>query len=116
MKNGHNFKHHAFGIVNYFVHRICNSLISAVNLFGDSEEGRRRLYQTADVVLLLLNNEMADTSGVCYLSIHEPEGSQNEYRLVVLPSPYSKTVILVLKEFTLATSVKPKIVNQYIVI
>ena len=77
----------------YFNRGISNSLISVVNLFGDSEEGRRRLYQTSDVVLLLLNNEMEDSSGVCYSHLHAPEGSQKEYRFAVFVAPYSKIAL-----------------------
>ena len=65
-------------------------LYSVKTLFGDSEEGRLRLYQTADVVLLLLNNGMNDASGVCNSYLHEPEGTQKEYRFAVFVAAYSK--------------------------
>ena len=58
-------------------------------VFGDSEEGRLRLYQTADVVLLLLNNQMSDAAGVCFSSLHAPEGSQKEYRFAVFVASHS---------------------------
>ena len=72
--------------------------ISARIRFGDSEEGRLRLYQTSDIVLLLLNNEMTDSSGSCYSS--SDEAGRKEDRFAVFVSPYGKTVILVLKELT----------------
>ena len=59
-------------------------------VFGDSAEGRERLYQTADVVLLLLNNGMNDASGVCNSHLHAPEGDQKEYRFAVFVAAYSK--------------------------
>ena len=63
---------------------------SVKTLFGDSEEGRLRLYQTADVVLFLLNNGMNDASGVCNSYLHEPEGTQKEYRFAVFVAAYSE--------------------------
>ena len=60
------------------------------NVFGDSEEGRLRLYQTADDVLLLINNGMEDASGMSFSALHEPEGSQKEYRFAVFVGGYSK--------------------------
>ena len=65
-----------------------------MNLFGDSEDGRLRLYQTADVVILLLNNGMTDASGVCNSYLHAPEGSQKEYRFTVFVAAHSKEVFL----------------------
>ena len=59
-------------------------------VFGDSQEGRTRLYQSADVVLLLLNNKMKDAAGMCFSALHEPEGTQKEYRFAVLVASYSK--------------------------
>jgi hypothetical protein len=58
-------------------------------VFGDSEEGRTRLYQSADVILLLLNNGMNDASGVCFSYLNEPEGTQKEYRFAVFVASYS---------------------------
>ena len=66
------------------------SLYSVKTLFGDSEEGRLRLYQTADVVLFLLNNKMKDTYGICTSHLHEPEGTQKEYRFAVLQASYGE--------------------------
>ena len=68
----------------------CLLLFSVKTLFGDSEEGRLRLYQTADVVILLLNNKMKDTYGICTSHLHEPEGTQKEYRFAVLKASYSE--------------------------
>merc|ERR1711936_1293489 len=62
---------------------------SVKNVFGDSEEGRLRLYQTADVVLLLINNGMEDASGMSFSALHEPEGSQKEYRFAVFVGGYN---------------------------
>ena len=59
-------------------------------VFGDSEEGRTRLYQSADVVLLLLNNGMSDAAGVCNSYLHASEGTQKEYRFAVFVASYSK--------------------------
>ena len=57
--------------------------------FGDSKEGRTKLYQTADVVLILLNHGMTDASGKCtYLP--DPENKQKEYRFVLFVASYSK--------------------------
>ena len=70
-------------------------VISVKTVFGDSEEGRLRLYQTADVVLLLLNNGMKDASGMCTSSLHEPEGTQKEYRFAVFVASYSKTLFYI---------------------
>ena len=75
---------------------INNNLICLMDLksvkvaFGDSEAGRTRLYQTADVVLLLLNNGMKDAYGVCNSNLHAPEGTQKEYRFAVFAASYCK--------------------------
>ena len=59
-------------------------------VFGDSEAGRTRLYQSADVILLLLNNGMKGAAGVCNGYLHEPEGTQKEYRAAVFVASYCK--------------------------
>ena len=61
-------------------------------VFGDSEEGRTRLYQSADVVLLLLNNGMKDAAGICTDGLHAPEGTQKSYRFATFVASYSKCV------------------------
>ena len=63
---------------------------SVRTVFGDSEEGRTRLYQSADVVLLLLNNGMKGAAGVCTNWLHAPEGTQKSYRFATFVASYSK--------------------------
>ena len=75
-----------------FLFYVCHFeyFISVKTAFGDSEAGRTRLYQSADVVLLLLNNGMSDASGVCNSYLHAPEGTQKEYRFAVFVASYCK--------------------------
>ena len=63
---------------------------SVRTVFGDSEEGRTRLYQSADVVLLLLNNGMKGAAGVCTNWLRAPEGTQKSYRFATFVASYSK--------------------------
>ena len=58
-------------------------------VFSDSEAGRRRLYQTADIVLLLLNQGMSNTVGEQTSHLHRQEGSQ-KYQMAVFPSSWCK--------------------------
>ena len=68
---------------------IISSIPSVIAKFGDSVAGRTKLYQTADVVLLLLNHGMTDASGKCtYLP--DPEDKQKEYRFALFSASYSK--------------------------
>ena len=71
---------------------------SVKTIFGDSEEGRLRLYQTADVVILLLNNGMTDASGVCNRWLLSPEGTQKEFRFAVFVAAPSKQLFAIIKE------------------
>ena len=88
-----------------------------MNIFGDSADGRLRLYQTADVVLLLINNEMTDAAGVCLSSLHEPEGLQKEYPFGVFVATYSKILLLHFKiNYEKLASSQPKIVALVIVV
>ena len=57
-------------------------IFSMRTVFGDSEAGRRRLYQTADIVLLLLNQGMSNTVGEQTSHLHRQEGSQ-KYQMAV---------------------------------
>ena len=63
---------------------------SVRTVFGDSEEGRTKLYQSADVVLLLLNNGMKGAAGVCTTWLHAPEGTQKSYRFATFVASYSE--------------------------
>ena len=68
-----------------------NAFFNSVRtVFGDSEEGRTRLYQSADVVLLLLNNGMKGAAGVCTTWLHAPEGTQKSYRFATFVASYSE--------------------------
>ena len=94
-----------------------------MNIFGDSDEGRLRLYQTADAVLLLLNNEMTDASGACLSSLHKSEGSQKEFRFVTFVASYCKILLLSFKIkkyfyilILLESNIKLKLVALFIVV
>ena len=67
--------------------------LSVRTVFGDTEEGRLRLYQTADVVLLLLNHGMKGAAGICFSSLNAPEGSQKKYPFATFVASYSKIII-----------------------
>ena len=68
---------------------------SMQTVFGDSEDGKRRLYQTADVVLLLINYGMKGepsgiTWGVCQRWFRAPGDSQRTSRIAILTGSYGK--------------------------
>ena len=63
---------------------------SVRTVFGDTAAGRLRLYQTADVVLLLLNHGMKGAAGTCFSSLNDPEGSQKKYPFATFVASYSK--------------------------
>ena len=71
----------------------CVILFSLLETFGDSEEGRLRLYQTADVVILYTNGPMATTWGVCGQYVHAPDDTQASYRAIIMAASYCKAFI-----------------------
>ena len=76
---------------------------SVKSLFGDGEAGRTRLFQTADVAVLLLNYAMKLDSttegknegqlvGQCRGSFYWPELEDDDSRFVVLSTVFGKDV------------------------
>ena len=68
-------------------------VLSLIETFGDTEEGRRRLYQTADVIILFTNGpmrKMRNTWGVCNRHIHNSDPTQPAYPAIIMAGAYSK--------------------------
>ena len=65
-------------------------VLSLIKTFGDTEEGRLRLYQTADVIILYTNGPMGNTWGVCNRRIHDPDTTQAAYPAIIMAGAYSK--------------------------
>ena len=68
--------------------------------FGDSEEGRLRLHQTADVVIILLNNPMGDidpdtiVNGICGRDLFKPDRPRY-LPVVALHASYGKILFII---------------------
>ena len=64
----------------------CNH--SFINRFGDSPEGRLRVYQTSDIVILYLNSPLSEHGskiwGVCNREVHAPDGDQREHAILTV--------------------------------
>ena len=65
--------------------------------FGDTPEGRLRLYQTADVVFLYVNSPFPQQNGkiygVCKREVHAPDENQWSYNAVLMVGDFSKKII-----------------------
>ena len=64
------------------------SVNSIRSQFAD-DSGRKKLYQSADIVILLVNKAMKGTYGMCKYNLfgHDIDG---DYRLAVLKASYGK--------------------------
>ena len=64
------------------------SINNVRSLFAD-ESGRKKLYQSADMVILLVNKAMKGTYGMCKYNLFGQD-IDGDYRLVVLKASYGK--------------------------
>ena len=64
------------------------SINSVRSLFAD-ESGRKKLYQSADMVILLVNEAMKGTYGMCKYNLFGQD-IDRDYRLEVLKASYGK--------------------------
>ena len=71
--------------------KCCNNCFcnySFINRFGDSPEGRLRVYQTSDIVILYLNSPLSEHGskiwGVCNREVHAPDGDQREHAILTV--------------------------------
>ena len=64
------------------------SIHSTRSLFAD-ESGRKKLYQSADIAVLLVNKAMKGTYGMCKYNLFGQD-IDGDYRLKVLKASYGK--------------------------
>ena len=70
-------------VLNFFI-----SINSIRSRFAD-ESGRKKLYQSADIVILLVNKAMQGTYGICEYNLFGNDIGR-DYRLAVLKASYGK--------------------------
>ena len=87
-------------MTSYLFKYFHNHINSMKTIFGDDEAGRERLYQSADVVILMVNYALISDHlangknsgmlyGRCTSSLYGPE-VKGDHRFVVLASTYGK--------------------------
>ena len=82
----------------YVITFLFHIFYSLLTHFGDTPEGRLRLFQTADVVFLYVNTPFPQQNGkiygVCKREVHTPDEYQWSYNAVLMVGDFSKKIIV----------------------